>query len=227
MNYPREILDSDAHAEDRAFGLFEVIHIFVALVILIASIFLYRRSTASSRFVLFADDAKLANVEFSFTHRGAWIAPLLLIVIILFLTGGIPAASSGVLESSFQRDCEKANIMDVWHESVPERDGQATADFALPGCTTGIGLGQYHFADAREFAYFDRPAQARAQLATNPSTLAPNIPVILTFTLRDYQGNPVQDFGPGPQPDRSCGHCQQRLLGFCTYSRGRYRADKS
>ena len=83
--------------------------------------------------------------------------------------------------------------MNVWHESVPERDGKATADLALPGCTVGIGLGQYHFVDAREFAYFERPARARAQLATSPAVLAPNVPIVLTFTLRDYQGNPVQD----------------------------------
>ena len=94
---------------------------------------------------------------------GYKLPPLMLTAIVLYLTGGIPAVSPGILESSFQRDCEKANIMDVWHESVPERDGKATADLALPGCTTGIGLGQFHFADAREFAYFDRPAQARAQ----------------------------------------------------------------
>ena len=83
--------------------------------------------------------------------------------------------------------------MNVWHESVPERAGEATSDLALPGCTVGLGLGQFHFVDAREFAYFVRPARARTQLATNPEALAPNVPTTLTFTLRDYEGNPVQD----------------------------------
>ncbi len=100
---------------------------------------------------------------------------------------------SGVLESPFQRACEESNIMNVWHESVPERAGEATSDLALPGCTVGLGLGQFHFVDAREFAYFERPARARAQLATTPAELTPNVPTLLTFTLRDYQGNPVQD----------------------------------
>jgi hypothetical protein len=63
----------------------------------------------------------------------------------------------------------------------------------MPGCTVGIGLGQYHFVEAREFADFIRPARAKAQLATNPAVLAPNVPVTLTFTLRDNQGNPVRD----------------------------------
>jgi hypothetical protein len=57
----------------------------------------------------------------------------------------------------------------------------------------GLGLGQFHFVDPREFSYFVRPARARAQLATTPATLVPNVPTTLTFTLRDYQGNPVQD----------------------------------
>ena len=36
VNYPQEITESDAHAEDRTFGSFEVIHIIVAIVILAA-----------------------------------------------------------------------------------------------------------------------------------------------------------------------------------------------
>jgi hypothetical protein len=81
----------------------------------------------------------------------------------------------------------------VWHESVPERDGKATSDLAMPGCTIGLGLGQFHFVDAREFAYFVMPARARTQLATSPEEFAPNVPTTLTFSLRDLQGNSVQD----------------------------------
>ncbi|MGA7791648.1 MAG: copper resistance protein CopC [Candidatus Acidiferrales bacterium] len=193
VEYPQEITESDAHAEDRTFGSFEVIHIFAALVILAASIFLYRKSSKLNQFVLSAPQAAPASTTLTFARRGTWIPALLLIVIVLFLTGGLPAVSPGLLASPFQRACEQANIMNVWHESVPERDGKATADLALPGCTVGIGLGQFHFVDAREFAFFVRPARARSQMATNPVVLMPNIPIVLTFTLRDYQGNPVQD----------------------------------
>jgi len=134
----------------------------------------------------------ISTAALTFARRGAWIPPLIFIVIVAYLSGAFSAASSGVLESPFQRACEETNIMNVWHESVPERAGVATSDLALPGCTVGLGLGQFHFVDSREFAYFLRPARARAQLATSPATLAPNVPTILTFTLRDYQGNPVQ-----------------------------------
>ena len=193
LNYPKEIAESDAQAQDRTFGRFEMIHIFIAIVILAASIFLYRKSSKLNRFVISAAGEAPADMPLTFARRGAWIPSLILIVIVLTLTGGFPVVTSGVLASPFQRSCEETNIMNVWHESVPERDGKATADLAMPGCTVGIGLGQYHFVDAREFAFFIRPARAKAQLAISPDVLAPNIPITLTFTLRDNQGNPVRD----------------------------------
>ncbi len=195
LDYPREISESDAHSADRTFGSFEEIHILVALVILAASIFLYRKSTLLNLSTISAPEINPVpgSVSPNFSSRGAWIPPLILIAVVLFFTGGVPAVSSGVLVSPFQRACEESNVMNVWHESVPERDGKATSDLAMPGCTVGLGLGQFHFVDAREFAYFVRPARARAQLATSPTELAPNVPTTLTFSLRDLQGNPVQD----------------------------------
>ena len=193
VNYPEEIKESDKHSQDRTFGSFELIHIVVAFVILAASAILYRKSSKLNHTVLDASNEAPARSASTFVRRGAWIPPLILIAAVLCGAGGFPAVFSGVLESPFQRACEETNIMNVWHESVPERAGEATSDLALPGCTVGLGLGQYHFVDAREFAHFVRPARARAQLATSPVALASNVPTTLTFTLRDYQGNPVQD----------------------------------
>ena len=193
VNYPQEIKESDAHSVDRTFGPFEVIHLVAAILILSISVILYHQSTKWNRYVLNASDVHPESATLTFMRRGAWIPPLILIGIIVYVSGGFPAVSSGELESPFQRVCEETNIMDVWHESVPERAGEATSDLALPGCTVGIGLGQFHFVDPREFSYFVRPARARAQMATTPATLVPNVPTTLTFTLRDYQGNPVQD----------------------------------
>lgn len=193
VDYPREIKESDAHSEDRSFGSFEVIHLIAALVILAGSILLYRQASRLNRLVISAPELPVAQGELSFARRGAWIPAVLLIAAVLYITGGFPAAYSGVLENSFQRSCVSSNVMNVWHESVPERDGKATSDLAMPGCTSGIGLGQFHFVDAREFAYFIRPARARAQMATEPTALEPNTPVTMTFSLRDEQGRPVQD----------------------------------
>jgi hypothetical protein len=193
LNHPQEIAESDNHSRDRMFGSFEMIHILVALVILGAAIFLYRYSSSLNRFARSAPAATFATPKMMLARRGAWIPAVLLIAALLFITGGFPAAFPGVLESSFQRSCEGSNVMNVWHESVPERDGAATADLAMPGCTTGIGLGQFHFVDAREFAYFIRPARAKAQLVLNPTVIEPGVPAALTFSLRDAQGNPVRD----------------------------------
>jgi methionine-rich copper-binding protein CopC/putative copper export protein len=193
VNYPQEIMESESHSGDRTFGAFEGIHLIVALILLAASVLLYRKSTKLNQLVPSTADVRPACASLTLARRGAWVPPLMLIAVTIYLSGGIPAASSGVLKSSFQRACEESNAMNVWHESVPERAGEATSDLALPGCTVGLGLGQFHFVDAREFAYFLRPARARTQLATSPETLAPNVPTTLTFTLRDYQGNPVQD----------------------------------
>ena len=109
---------------------------------------------------------------------------------VFYLAGAIPVLSAGFLESPFERACEDANVLNMWHEDVPERDGNATADFAVPGCTIGMGLGQYHLADPREFAYFETPARAQAPLATSPEPMAAGAPTTRTFTLRVLPGWP-------------------------------------
>ena len=192
VSYPREIEQSDARAEDRTFGSFEIIQIIAALLLVILSAALYRHAAKGNQFALAAEPSGVLAAP-AFTRQGAWIAPALAVVAVLYITGGFPVLFRGVLESSFQRSCEDSNIMNMWHESVPERDGRATSDLALPGCTTGIGLGQFHFVDPREFAYFIRPARAKAQLALNTATVEPGVPTQLTFALRDLQGNPVRD----------------------------------
>jgi hypothetical protein len=193
LNYPREIAQSNAHAQDRGFGSFEVVQIIAVLLLVMLSAALCRYTAKWNQFALDAPDASAATVTPVFTRRGAWLPGVLVIAAVLYATGGFAGLYRGVLESSFQRSCEDSNIMNVWHESVPERDGMATSDLALPGCTTGIGLGQFHFVDAREFAHFIRPARAKAQLAMNPAVVEPGVPTLLTFTLRDLQGSPIRD----------------------------------
>jgi methionine-rich copper-binding protein CopC/putative copper export protein len=193
VKYPQEINEIWTHAGDRTFGFFDAIHICVALLLALASVILYRNSASLGRAILAAPDESTGLPEVRIARPIAWISPIVFVGIVLLLAGGFPALSSGILESDFQRSCEKANVMNVWHESVPMRAGNATTDLAVPGCTVGIGLGQYHFADAREFAFFERPSRARAQLAIHPEAITPDTTTTLTFTLRDAQGHPVQD----------------------------------
>jgi copper transport protein len=193
VKYPADIDDSDAHTQDRLFGWFGATITGIALLTIAASLVLYRESSALNRMVLSSPEATIADPPATLVRPAAWIPALLAIGAVLLLAGGIPILSAGVLESRFQRACENANPLNMWHEDVPERDGDATADFAVPGCTIGMGLGQYHLADPREFAYFERPARARAQLVAHPEPLVAGVPTMLTFTLRDYQGRPIED----------------------------------
>jgi methionine-rich copper-binding protein CopC/putative copper export protein len=193
VNYPGDIAESDAHTQDRSFGWFGAANVGVALLALAASLVLYWRSSALNRMVLSLPEATIANPPATLVRPIAWIPASLAIGAVLYLAGGIPVLSAGALEGPFQRACEDANVLNMWHENVPERDGNATADFAVPGCTIGMGLGQYHLADPREFAYFERAARARAQLAVSPEPLVAGVPTMLTFTLRDYQGRPIED----------------------------------
>jgi methionine-rich copper-binding protein CopC/putative copper export protein len=192
INYPSDIVESNAHTQDRSFGGFGATISGVALLTLAVSLLLYRRSAGLLRLVLSSPEAVIPD-SLALIRPRAWIPPLLVIFVVLYLAGGIPLASAGILRNSFQRACEDANVLNMWHEDVPERDGNATADYAVPGCTIGMGLGQYHLADPREFAYFERPARARAQLAASPEPLAAAAPTTLTFTLRDYKGRPIED----------------------------------
>jgi methionine-rich copper-binding protein CopC/putative copper export protein len=193
VNYPGDIAESDAHTQDRSFGWFGAAIAGIALLAFAASLVLYWRSSALNRTVLSSPEAALANPPATLVEPSAWIPAAAVIGAVFYLAGGIPILSAGVLESPFERACEDANVLNMWHEDVPERNGNATADYAVPGCTIGMGLGQYHFADPREFAYFERPARARAQLTASPEPIVPGAPTTLTFTLRDYQGRPIAD----------------------------------
>jgi copper transport protein len=193
VNYPGDINTSEAHTQDRSFGWFGATIAGIALVTFAAAVLLYWWSSALNRRVLSSTEATIANPPATLVRPRAWIPAVLVIGAVFYLAGGIPVLSAGVLESPFQRACEDANVLNMWHEDVPERDGNATADFAVPGCTIGMGLGQYHLADPREFAYFERPARARAQLSASPEPLAAGVPTILTFTLRDSRGLPIED----------------------------------
>lgn len=193
VNYPGDIAESDTHTQDRSFGWFGAAIAGIALLAFAASLVLYWRSSALSRMVLSSPEASIAGAPATLVRARAWIPAVLVTGAVFYLAGGIPILSAGVLESPFQRACEDANVLNMWHEDVPERNGNATADFAVPGCTIGMGLGQYHLADPREFAYFERTARARASLATSPEPIMAGVPTTLTFTLRDSQGRPIED----------------------------------
>ena len=71
--------------------------------------------------------------------------------------------------------------------------GEATSDLALPGCTVGTRARPISFRGAREFLTLSTCA-GKSSARNQPLRRShPTFPRRLTFTLRDYQGNPVQD----------------------------------
>ncbi|GEM_PF-6120516 len=131
---------------------------------LITAYALYRFSAKVHKAVIvLGENRGTIQTPVSFNERGAWVVALIFVLGILHVIGGSHTAHSGILESVFQRVCEKGGIMNVWHESVPERAGRATSDVAVAGCAVGLGVGQYHFSDSREYAYFMQSAQPAAR----------------------------------------------------------------
>ncbi len=199
LNYPTEIKASNANSEKRSFGIFEMVNVITAMFIFAAAGYLYKRSSklqAGYRGQLESaaeDGPREGGSEITFVNRDSWVILLIFAAITLTSWFGGHAAHGSVLISGFERECENFNILDIWHESAPERAGKATSDISVPGCTLGVGLGQYHFADEREFKYFIRPSEASATLDVSPKTIQPGVPAILTFKFKDKQGNPVQD----------------------------------
>ncbi|MDO8648214.1 MAG: copper resistance protein CopC [Candidatus Peregrinibacteria bacterium] len=119
----------------------------------------------------------------SLTTEHPWIIALTNITALLILAVILNMHGHG----SFQRACRA--IGGMWHQSVPMRAGRITSDAPMMGCMVGSGKGQEHFSDAREFAEFLRPAQAKAQMQVSPAAPRVDQNVTLTFTLTDLQGN--------------------------------------
>ncbi len=192
VNYPDEIISSSTHAQDRHFGLFEIANIFMAIALLFLA-YLLNRQTKKLQIQILAE-SKSSDVPTALSAPFSWLPPLIIASLIFILLGGAFGVRLRLIESSFQKLCEKnqAQTYFMWHESAPERAGKATSDLAVPGCMVGIGQGAYHFADEREFIYFTRPAEVEARLQTSDSLTAGK-PAVLTFSLKDYDGDPVTD----------------------------------
>jgi methionine-rich copper-binding protein CopC/putative copper export protein len=89
---------------------------------------------------------------------------------------------------------------DMFHESVPIRDGKAVSAVPVLGCMTGMGAGQRQFGDMREYAFYAKPAKATAEI-----TLDPAVPVVhepVTMTVRIHDPLTEQPITPSIEHDR-------------------------
>lgn len=83
------------------------------------------------------------------------------------------------LVTDFQKRC--VNDGNFWLQSVPMRNGESLSSDTVTGCTLNIGVN--HFADSREYQYFQRPAQSIADLNFAPTSPVAGEPVSLSLAL--------------------------------------------
>ncbi|HRH93925.1 MAG TPA: hypothetical protein PKV72_05340, partial [Candidatus Peribacteria bacterium] len=182
LRYPDDVLAVHADEEGRSLDGFAWTCIAAALILLLLSVMLRR---VAETHIARAQRSAASAVSTKPETEVLWFVLLVDIVLIVLLGyHGTMHASGGFAEA-----CAASGGM--WHENVPMRDGKVTSPTAVLGCMIGMGQAASHFADAREFVQFTRPAHAIAQMTTEPQTLVPGKPATLTFTLKDLDGNPV------------------------------------
>ncbi len=167
----------------KSFGSFEGVMLIVAAMIVLFSVYLFLRARHLQ--------AKIGKNETTLYLETAENKPLILTLIaagVLLTFFGINVA--GHLMGPFQSLCEYHGHM--WHESVPMREGRVTSSLAVPGCMTGMGLSQSHFADEREYEEYIKPTFAAAKIDFTSPILAGE-ETMFTVTLQDQEGNPARD----------------------------------
>ncbi len=187
VRYPEDILAARTGSVSRGFGVFEGVLLLLAAVILAASSFLLMRARRLQNLALGLPQTLIAEPPLKAAPGTVTAILLVDLVLIVFLASSLDSHAHGGLQGA----C--AYFKNMWHESVPMRAGRATSNIASMGCMTGMGQGQYHFPDAREYNWFMRPAHAVAEMAAEPALPRPGQPVTLRFTLRDEDGNPVKE----------------------------------
>ncbi len=187
VRYPEDIRAARTSSVSRGFGVFELVLLVIAAIILVASSFLLLRARRLHRLALALPEILIAEPPLKAAPGTVTAILLVDLVLIVFLASSLDSHAHGGLQGA----C--AYFKNMWHESVPMRAGRATSKIASMGCMTGMGQGQYHFPDIREYNWFMRPAHAVAEMDIEPASPRPGQPVTLRFTLRDEDGNPVKE----------------------------------
>jgi len=190
LNYPGDIDQARVATEHRLFGLFELLMLIIALAIAALSIILYRLGTGLNNALSaltsknFGAASPLASSAKSTSFA---LAGLLLISAFIWLS------YDQFIRTDFQKRCEQDG--NFWLQSVPMQGGVASSSDTITGCTLNLGL--YHFVDEREYAYFLRPRQSGATIATVPEKPLAGEPtqiIAQIYTIeRGKKTGPVED----------------------------------
>lgn len=188
INYPQDLELSKSDEEKLDLNLFTIIVLANALGIAIFAIFLYKFSSKLNKKT--ATLTQVSTIRRDNAREG--ITPVLLsLFIALCFLFVIWVAYTYFLRSDFQKNCERNGHF--WNQTVPQRFGKAISNVAVTGCSLGSGVGQFHFADEREYSYFMRPVEVATQIQTNPQTLTTDVPATLTYSIVRPDGRPEED----------------------------------
>ncbi|NOS68177.1 MAG: hypothetical protein HOO67_07530 [Candidatus Peribacteraceae bacterium] len=187
LRVPTDIDAVHRFDETRGFGAFETGMIVTALALLALAYFLVRRLRTLEEY---GEKTTWKGATDIISFWKPWlVAPGGIIALILI--GAFLGNHNNHGNGTFIRACRLAG--GTWHESVPMRGGRVTAEMPVLGCMIGMGGGQFHFADHREFAWFTRRTSAYATMTTSPEFIEAGKPVTLMFSLKDDEGKPLQD----------------------------------
>ena len=190
VNYPHEVDQTETLPEHRSFGVFELILLVAVVGFTVGAFFLYRFSNRRA-IALLSNQKSLSGVEsFSFRLIRTYSFGILGVIIIALLLWVI---NNTLIKTDFENICERDG--NFWLQSVPMKDGTALSTDTQTGCT--LNLGQYHFIDQREYAYFTRPRQSGIEIKTNPEKPVAWKPTHFTVNVveiaRGQKTGPVQD----------------------------------
>lgn len=184
VDYPDQLEEAKAASERRSFGMFEWLLFAAAIAAIGFTVFLsYFAKTLHAKL---QPDKVMAEAVPTLAFGALWKSTVLATTVLLFAVG----FHVRLIGSNFRDTCKEDGF--YWHENVPMRDGKATSNKATLGCMMGFGKGMFHLTDAREFAYFDRPAIGIASLRADPERIVAGNPTTLAFGVRDGKGEPAQ-----------------------------------
>lgn len=123
------------------------------------------------------------SLSFSLPRSSLFVTTSFFLAYVVFSYGVV----LNFLISPFEKMCGTNG--DFWHVMTPMRDGKIISQHAFAGCMTADS--QFHFADQKEYAYFNRDMKPKAALMSDSQTFHAGAPSTLTFAIHDSQGNPV------------------------------------
>ncbi len=179
-----ESLIGNAETISSSFGIFAAIMLLGVVLISVLGVWFYRFSDKLQKRCMLTTPETIEAPSL----RMPYLWPFIGISVLLLL---FAYSSIGHGNDRFGKECQANGHMH--HETVPMLNGQILSQTTVMGCMVGMGQGQSHFGDRREYEYSIRRMQAVAQMTTEPKALQEDAPATLSFRITDLDGKPVSD----------------------------------